>query len=107
MVSAHELAAWARCPRAWWYERHDPRAALGVAELEERLAAARQGRGRRDADAREIAVLERLLARQDRFAHGLREHRAAVLHRPALRLREASLIAALVALTVLAIVLWR
>lgn len=105
--SAHELADWARCPRAWWYERHDPRAALGPHELTERLAAARGTRGRGGADAREVAVLERLLARHGRFSHGVQAHRAAVLHRRGHRARGALLVAALLVAVVVVILLSR
>ena len=103
VTSAHELADWARCPRAWWYERYDPRAGLGPEALAARLEELRGGRGR-SVDAREVALLERLLARHGRFAHGVRAHRTTLLRQPPGR--GVALAAALLIALMLAILLW-
>jgi hypothetical protein len=77
-VTAHDLADYARCPRAWWYERHEPLARLDAPALEERLRARRAALGRRgQGEDPEVQVLLRLLERQRRFAHGREMHRQA------------------------------
>jgi len=72
--TAHDLADYARCPRAWWYERHEAWARLDAAALAELLQARQTLLGRRARHDPEIALLARLLARQQRFAHGKKIH---------------------------------
>lgn len=73
--TAHDLADYARCPRAWWYERHEALAQLDAHALEEHLRRARTARGRRSESDPEIQLILRLLERQARFAHGRTAHR--------------------------------
>jgi hypothetical protein len=75
-LTAHELADYARCPRAWWYERHEELAHLEPHALAVRLDARRIIVGRRaDRDA-EVELIERLLERHQRFAGGRAAHNA-------------------------------
>lgn len=103
-VTAHDLAEYARCPRAWWLERHESLARLDAEALEARLQARRAALGRRArGDDPELQLIVRLLARQTRYAHGRAVHRL-----DAARPRGVGCLpaVALLALT-LALLLWR
>lgn len=73
-VTAHDLADYARCPRAWWYEHYHAPAHLDAAALTARLEERRRALGRRAGRDPEIQVLIRLLERQERFAGGRAAH---------------------------------
>ena len=79
-ITAHDLADYARCPRAWWYERHHELAALDATSLEARRAARRAALGRRARNDPELLLIERLLARRFRFAGGIAAHAADARH---------------------------
>jgi len=75
-ITAHDLADYARCPRAWWYERHHELAALDTPSLEARGCACRAALGRLAHNDPELLLIERLLARRSRFAGGIAAHAA-------------------------------
>ena len=75
-ITAHDLADYARCPRAWWYERHHELAALDAPSLEARRAARRAALGRRARNDPELLLIDRLIARHSRFAGGVAAHAA-------------------------------
>jgi hypothetical protein len=75
-ISPHELAAYARCPRAWWYERREPLVRLDADALSARLRTRRAMPGRGLRDDAETQVMLRLLARHERFAYGRAVHAA-------------------------------
>jgi hypothetical protein len=107
--TAHDLADYARCPRAWWFERHHHLAKLGEQELAGLLAQRRAQLGARAAQDAEVAVLERLIERHARFAHGIAAHQAdAVRSRvPAPWGRLALAAALLILALILVLLLWR
>ncbi|HWE64859.1 MAG TPA: hypothetical protein VHB98_24360 [Chloroflexota bacterium] len=74
--TAHDLADYARCPRAWWYERHHELARLDTAALSARLQARRAALGRHSRHDAEIELILRLLQRRQRFAGGRAAHQA-------------------------------
>ena len=75
-ITPHDLADYARCPRAWWYERHHELAALDPPALEARRSTRRAALGRRARNDPELLLIEQLLARRTRFAGGAAAHAA-------------------------------
>ena len=72
--TAHDLADYARCPRAWWYEHHLPAVRLNAQALEIQLAARRAALGARAAHDPETLLLLQLKARRERFTAGRLAH---------------------------------
>src|SRR5579863_6784887 len=73
--TAHDVADYARCPRAWWYNRNEESARLDPDTLAGRLDARRIILGRAANRDPEVQMMERLLARHQRFAGGRAAHR--------------------------------
>ncbi len=105
--TAHDLANYARCPRAWWYERYQALACLDREALEEALAYRRAALGRRATHDPECKMIIRLLQRQDRFTHGRLVHLAAARNLPRPRAFGCLFPAALLLLALVLAMLWR
>jgi hypothetical protein len=98
--TATDVAEYARCPRAWWYERHQELAGLDPHALAVRLDARRIILGRQAARDPEVQLIERLLDRRRRFAMGRTAH-ATDARRPVPTARAAGCLAGLALLAMM------
>ena len=76
IFSASDLAQFEYCPLAWWYEEVSELAQADQEELAERLAELEAEYPSSASALPEYQVIERLLERATRFAHGRKQQAA-------------------------------
>jgi hypothetical protein len=74
IFSASDLAQFEYCPLAWWYEEVSELAQADEAELAQRLEELESEYPSSASAQPEYQVIERLLERASRFAHGREQH---------------------------------